>query len=129
MQKVALFFYNIINTSLCYIILYFIFNNHISNISILGLSLYPSILFSIIILSLITTLLLNIMNHNNSTMAALKKIGKLLIESVILSIFTSLLFDLILLQMIADIQNIILSISISKLFITTFVICFIFYIT
>jgi hypothetical protein len=87
-----------------------------------------SILFSIIILSFILTILFNF-NQNTSTIKNLTILCKLIAEACILSIFTSLLFDLILLQMIADIQNIILSISISKLFIITFSVCFIFYIT
>lgn len=129
MQKLKLFLCNIINTSLSYMILYFIFNNNLSSISILGMSPYMSILFSIIILSFILTILFNFNQNSSTIIKNLKTLCKLIAEACILSIFTSLLFDLILLQMIADIQNIILSISISKLFIITFAVCFIFYIT
>ena len=115
------YLFNTISIFICYIASSFILNIDLITISIFGL--HP--ILSAAILALAIAFFISLIFDFKQAIKQAKKVFKLVLESVIVALLVSLIFDLLILHMTADLQNIIISVSLSKLFLITFTICLI----
>jgi hypothetical protein len=115
------YLFNTISIFICYMASSLILNINLINISIFGL--HP--ILSAAILALAIAFFISLIFNFKNTSKQVSKAFNLVLESVIIALLVSLIFDLLILHMAADLQNIIISISLSKLFLITFTICLI----